>query len=158
MATYPLLRCPFLMKVFALLFVSVVAITESHAGTNAEAVIAAEKARDAALLSGDAESLANILSDDLRYIHSNGYLETKRVIVDDLAAKKLVYERLDTSGLVADEVTADVVVLSGKIDQRKFANGKWTELKLLFQSVWRNESGTWRLVNLQTVLPPPPAT
>ena len=146
------------MKLFTVAFVSLAAISTSHAGANADAVVAAEKARDVALLSGDAASLANILSDDLRYIHSNGYLETKRVIVDDLASKKLVYERLDTSDLVADEITPDVVVLSGKIDQRKLANGRWTELRLLFQAVWRIEAGTWRLVNLQTVLPPPLAS
>jgi ketosteroid isomerase-like protein len=147
-------RSPCLMKRIVLAFVSLVAISESHAGVNADAVIAAEKARGAALVAGDATRLADILSDDLRYIHSNGHLETKRVIVDDLAARKLVYERLVTSDLVPDEVTGDVVVLSGKIDQRKLANGRWSELKLLFQAVWRNEAGTWRIVNLQTVLPP----
>ena len=145
------------MKLRALALVSAAAISHSHAGANADAVVAAEKARDAALLAGDVASLAEVLSDDLRYIHTNGYLETKHVIVDDLASKKLVYERLDTSDLVADEITPAVVVLIGKIDQRKLANGNWTELRLLFQAVWRNESGTWRLVNLQTVLPPPPA-
>ncbi|HEY5550952.1 MAG TPA: hypothetical protein VIK52_03630, partial [Opitutaceae bacterium] len=73
------------------------------------------------------------------------------------AAKATAYEWMRTSDLVADEITPDVVVLSGKIDQRKLGGAGWANLVLLFQAVWRNESGTWRLVNLQTVLPPPPA-
>jgi hypothetical protein len=41
--------------------------------------------------------------------------------------------------------------------ERKLGSAGWGNLVLLFQGVWRNEAGTWRLVNLQTALPPPPA-
>lgn len=129
----------------------------SFSGPNANAVIAAEKARNAALVAADMPSIANLLSDELRYIHSNGRLETKQNVLDSYAAKKTAYEWMNTTDLVADEITPDVVVLSGKIDQRKLGSAGWANLVLLFQGVWRNESGTWRLVNLQTALPPPPA-
>lgn len=158
MASNPLPRCPHLARFLAVASPSLILASHSYAGANGDAVIAAEKARDAALLAGDAVAVANILSDDLRYIHTNGYHETKRMVVDALAEKKLAYERLDASDVVADEVRPDVVVLTGKLDQRKLSNGHWGDLKMLFQAVWRNESGTWRLVNLQTVLPPPPAS
>jgi hypothetical protein len=127
------------------------------AGENAAAVIAAEKERNSALVAADLPAIANLLSDDLRYIHSNGKLETKQNVLDSYAAKKTAYEWMRTSDLVADELTPDIVVLSGKIDQRKLGGAGWQNLVLLFQGVWRNESGTWRLVNLQTALPPPPA-
>lgn len=127
------------------------------AGVNGDAVIAAEKARNAALVAGDVTALASLLSDNLRYIHSTGKLETKAIVLDGIASKKTAYEWMKTTDLVADEITPDVVVLSGKIDQRKLGGTGWANLVLLFQAVWRNESGTWRLVNLQTVLPPPPA-
>ena len=127
------------------------------AGENTEPVIAAEKARNVALVAGDVTALDSLLSDDLRYVHSNGKLETKALVIEGIASKKSAYEWMRTSDLVADEITRDVVVLSGKIDQRKLGGAGWANLVLLFQAVWRNESGTWRLVNLQTVLPPPPA-
>jgi len=129
----------------------------ASAGANADAVIAAEKARNVALVAADMVAVANLLSDDLRYIHSNGKLETKQNVLDSFAAKKTAYEWMNTTDLVADEVAPDVVVLSGKIDQRKLGGAGWQNLVLLFQGVWRNEAGTWRLVNLQTALPPPPA-
>lgn len=131
------------------------AATGSQAPT--KAVIAAEQARRAALLSGDASAVAAVLADDLRYIHSNGKLEDKQAVVDGLASKAVAYERFELSGLEPRPITEDVVVLTGTIDQRKRSSGKWSELRLLFHAVWRNESGVWRLVSLQTVLPPAPA-
>jgi len=129
----------------------------SFAGTNGDAVIAAEKARNVALVGGDVPALADLLSDDLRYIHSTGKLETKLIVLEGIASKKTAYEWMKSTDLVTDEITPNVVVLTGKIDQRKLGGSGWADLVLLFQAVWRNESGTWRLVNLQTVLPPAPA-
>lgn len=130
--------------------------THMSAG-NADDVIAAEKARNVALVAGDMDAIANLLSDDLRYIHSNGKFENKKIVLDSFASKKTAYEWMRSYDLVADEVTDDVVVLTGKIDQRKLGSAGWANLVLLFQGVWRKESGTWRLANLQTALPPAPA-
>jgi hypothetical protein len=157
MATHPLPRFVVSTRLLAFLMFIAVPAGISFAGTNGDAVIAAEKARNVALVAGDVKALTDILSDDLRYIHSNGKLETKQIVLETIASKKTAYEWMRTSDLVADEVTPNVVVLSGKIDQRKLGGAGWAELVLLFQAVWRNESGTWRLANLQTALPPPTA-
>ena len=114
-------------------------------------IIAAEQARRVALLSNDVTALANLLSDDLKYVHSTGKRETKHDVLAGLSSKQVAYERFELSGLDAREITADVGVLTGTIDQRKFGNGKWSDVKLLFQAVWRNEAGTWRLISLQTL-------
>ena len=127
------------------------------AGTGSTgAVLAAEAARGEALRKGDAPTLASLLSDDLRYTHSNGKLERKSDAVGDLAQKKIAFERFETSDLNATEIAPGVVVLSGRVDQRKLSNGKWSDAKLLFHAVWRSEGGQWRLVSLQTALPPVP--
>lgn len=125
--------------------------------SNADDVIASEKARNIALVAGDLDAIANLLSDDLRYIHSNGKFENKKIVLDSFSSKKTAYEWMKSYDLVADEVTGDVVVLTGKIDQRKLGSTGWANLVLLFQGVWRKEAGTWRLTNLQTALPPAPA-
>jgi len=125
--------------------------------SNADDVIAAEKARNVALVAGDLDAIANLLSDDLRYIHSTGKFENKKIVLDSFVSKKTAYEWMRSYDLVADEVTDDVVVLTGKIDQRKLGSTGWANLVLLFQGVWHKEAGTWRLANLQTVLPPAPA-
>jgi ketosteroid isomerase-like protein len=119
-------------------------------------VIAAEQARAAALVKGDANTVAASLADDLIYIHSNGRRETKRDIVNGFETKTLKYEYFRLSDLEAREVTRDVTVLTGKINQRKFSSGQWGDAELLFHAIWRNDSGTWRLASLQTLKVPAP--
>lgn len=122
----------------------------------ADDVLAAEQARRAALLAGDAAKLGALLSDDLRYVHSSGKLESKSDVLAGFTSGKVAYERFDLSGLDVRVITPDVALVTGTIEQRKLTNGKWNDLKLLFQSVWRRESGAWRQVAIQTVQPPAP--
>ncbi len=122
----------------------------------ADAALAAEQSRRAALLAGDVAALDAVLADDLRYIHSNGKLETKAQVMELFASKQVAYRRYELANLEARRVTSDVVVVTGSIDQDKLSGGKWTELKLLFQAVWRRDAEGWRQVALQTVRPPEP--
>ncbi len=119
------------------------------------AVIAAEKARGVAILSADLKALDALMADDCRYTHSSGKVESKKDHIDTFV-NGLRYERFITSGIHGHSVTPDVVVLNGRIDQRKGVDGKMTDLNLFFQSVWRREATGWRLASLQTALAPAP--
>jgi hypothetical protein len=129
--------------------------TPAPAAGEAAAVLAADQARGAALRQSDAAALSALLSEELRYVHSNGRIESKRDAVDAVREGRVTYERFETSDVHAAQISAEVVVLSGKIDQRKVTDGRGADLRLLFHAVWRNEAGAWRLVSLQTALPPP---
>ncbi len=118
------------------------------------AVIARDVQRGEALLRGDAPQLADIYSDALLYIHSNGRVETKAEFVGALADKSLTYQQFLTEGVNGSQVTSDVVVLRGRIDQRKIVRGISGTAKLFFTSIWRRESGTWRMVGMQTATVP----
>ncbi len=120
------------------------------------AVLAAEKARGAALLAADLKTLGGLMADDCRYTHSSGKVESKKDHLDTFV-NGLRYERFVTSDIHGHVITPDVVVLNGKIDQRKGVAGKWGDLNLFFQAVWRREAGAWRLASLQTALAPAPA-
>jgi hypothetical protein len=124
-------------------------------GDNAvSAVIAQDVRRGEALLRGDANALADIYSDDLLYTHSNGRVETKAEFVGALADRSLTYQRFVTEGVNGSRIMSDVVVLRGRIDQRKIVSGQPGTAKLFFTSVWRLESGTWRMVAMQTAVIP----
>ena len=125
---------------------------------NTDEVIAAEKARGELLVAGDAKALDKVTCDNFRYVHSTGKVQDKAIFVGGIASGEIKYRRFELSNLVADEITPDVVALSGTIDQDKFSSGKWGEIRLLFLEVWKKESGTWKLCNIQTVFPPPPAS
>ncbi|MBL9214831.1 MAG: nuclear transport factor 2 family protein [Opitutaceae bacterium] len=146
-------------KLSLLLLLGILSASSMQASDSVtRAVIAGEKARNAALLAGDVNAVAAVLADDLRYIHSTGKLESKADILKAVTAKTLAYQRMETLNLNVAEVTPGVAVLTGTIDQRKLTpTGSWTDAKLLFQAVWRLDGGAWRLVAMQTALPPAPA-
>jgi len=129
-------------------------VAPSPATPAAAAVLAAEEARGAALRHGDAAALAALLSDELRYVHSNGRLESKAEILAGLSEKRVAYERYVVSEIHAAPVAPGVVVLNGRIDQRKLTRGQWGDALLFFHSVWRDEAGQWRLISMHTATAP----
>src|SRR5436190_11375648 len=62
---------------------------------NLAAVTAADEARVAAMREGDREKLTAIFSDDLRYAHSSGVVDTKASFTDVLATGKTKYVGYD---------------------------------------------------------------
>ena len=138
-------------------------VASSFAATSTDdaaisSVLAADRARGAALLSADASAMAKILAADFRYTHSNNKQETKATHIDSFV-QGMRYTRFETSSLRGHVITPDVVVVNGIIDQTKGKEGKETNNHLLFQAVWRkNASGDWQLTSLQTAAPPPPPT
>jgi len=53
----------------------------------------------------------------------------------------------------ARQIAADVIVLTGGQEMKKKLGPAWSEIKLRFMSVWRNEAGTWRMVAWQSMRP-----
>lgn len=118
-------------------------------------VIQAEHDRGQALLTGNLPALADLLSDDLDYTHSNGRKQTKQDVLADLKSGRSTYEHFALSDLAPRLIADGVVAVNGRIHQIKTKPNGRQEVKLLFLSVWRLEDESWRLVALQTVLPPP---
>lgn len=137
-------------------FAAMVGAIAAKADDAVAAVVARDVQRGEALLRGDAPALADIYSDALLYTHSNGRVETKAEFVGALADKSLTYHQFLTEFVNGSQITPDVVVLRGRIDQRKTVQGKPGTAKLFFTSVWRRESGTWRMIAMQTAMIPVP--
>jgi ketosteroid isomerase-like protein len=116
-------------------------------------VIAADQARGTALLAADTQALDRLLADDLFYRHSDGKQETKAIHIGTIT-DGLRYERFITSELRGHVISTEVVILTGKIDQKKLKAGKASEGQLMFQSVWRHESTGWRMAGMQTAVIP----
>jgi hypothetical protein len=140
------------MKRFLLLLVlSVVALRAADASV--EAVLRADNERLKTMMAGDGAALGQVLSDAMIFVHSDGRRESKADYLRNLMAGDTAYADARTSDLQAQRITADVVVLTGAQVMRKKLGADWSEINLRFQSVWRNESGTWRLVAWQSMRP-----
>jgi hypothetical protein len=113
----------------------------------------ADKARLAAMMSGDGDALARLMSDQLRFVHSDGRVEAKADYVKNMMAGDTAYADAKTSEVETMQVSSDVVVMLGVQEMRKRLGPTWSEIKLRYLAVWRNELGTWRMVAWQSARP-----
>jgi ketosteroid isomerase-like protein len=116
-------------------------------------VLRADQARIAAMMAGDGKALARLMSDQLRFAHSDGRVESKADYVNNLMAGETEYADAKTSGLETMQVSPDVVVILGVQEMKKRLGATWSDIKLRYLAVWRNENGTWRMVAWQSARP-----
>jgi hypothetical protein len=112
-----------------------------------------DAARLKAMGASDGAALAKILSDEVLFIHSDGRIEAKADYIKNMTAGDTAYTDLKTADVQARQIAADVVVLAGAQEMKKKLGAEWTDTKLRFLSVWRNEAGTWRMIAWQSLRP-----
>ena len=115
--------------------------------------VRADKARLTAMMAGDGEALARLMSDQLRFVHSDGRVESKADYVKNLMAGDTQYADSKTSELETMQVSPDVVVVLGVQEMRKRLGPDWSNIKLRYLAVWRSEGGTWRMIAWQSARP-----
>ena len=115
--------------------------------------VRADKARLAAMMAGDGEALGRLMSDQLRFVHSDGRVESKADYVKNLMAGDTAYADAKTSELETMQVSNDVVVVLGVQEMRKRLGPAWSDIKLRYLAVWRNENGAWRMIAWQSARP-----
>ena len=100
----------------------------------------------------DDESV-HLMSDQLRFVHSDGRVESKADYVKNLLAGDTAYTDVKTSAVEMMQVTPDSVVILGVQTMRKRLGPDWSEVTLRYLSVWRNEAGAWRMIAWQSARP-----
>jgi hypothetical protein len=142
------------MRYFLAVLLSVLGPIAHAAETDAvPAVLRADQARLAAMMAGDGKVLAALMSDELRFVHSDGRIETKDSYVKNLLAGDTAYADAKTSDVQALKPAPDIVVLIGAQEMRKRLGPTWSEIKLRYMAIWRNEGGTWRMFAWQSMKP-----
>ena len=129
------------------------AIASAHAEPAVISAVLAHKARLTAMMAGDGDALARLMSDQLRFVHSDGRVESKADYVKNMMAGDTQYSDAKTSELETMQVSPEVVVVLGVQDMRKRLGTEWSNIKLRYLAVWRNENGVWRMVAWQSARP-----
>jgi hypothetical protein len=130
-------------------------------GPAATALIAAVRAADdervVAVRSADPARLDAILSDQLRYTHSNAKVDTKQSYMDALVSHQTVYEVYEYQQRDFHVASADIVLMTGRmtIKARSAAGSFASDVSIL--AVWRLEAGKWRFLAWQSAKLTPPA-
>jgi ketosteroid isomerase-like protein len=117
------------------------------------AALRADNARLKAMMAGDGQALAELMSDQLRFVHSDGRVESKADYVKNLMAGDTAYTDAKTSELETMQISSEVVVILGVQEMRKKLGTTWSEIKLRYLAVWRNEGESWRMVAWQSARP-----
>lgn len=122
-----------------------------------DAVRAADDARVAAMLNPDKAILDAVLSDELRYAHSNGKVDTKASLTASLLggeAKYLSYKYTERNFRFP---APDVAVMAGRLEVQAKVDGVAMTTGISYLAVWRLENGRWKFFAWQSCKIPPAA-
>lgn len=143
---------------YILLLASLLTLIPLHAADDPQlaALRAADDERVAATIAADGTRLGAILSDDLRYAHSSGGVDTKAVFMEALVSGRSKYEviRYEERGFTFP--APGIALMTGRA-QVKVGNAKGgMDAVLGFLAVWREEKGKWRFLAWQSCKMPVP--
>jgi hypothetical protein len=117
---------------------------------------AADDVRVAATKAADREKLTEIFSDDLRYAHSSGTVDTKQSYIESLTSGRTKYLAIDYEERAFTFPAPKVALMTGRAHV-KVANATGdVDMVLSFLSVWREENGKWRFLAWQSCKLPSP--
>lgn len=109
-------------------------------------VIELEGLRYQALVDANLSSLDTLISDDVRYIHTNGIVDSKASLIESLASGKRKYLSIIA---VEQEVRqyGDLHIITGEIKIQYIARGDTYEALLAHTSVWLERSDQAQLIS-----------
>jgi len=123
------------------------------------AITAADDARVAAMLTPNQATLDMVLSDDLRYAHSNGKVDTKASLTASLLGGEAKYLSYQYTERAFRFPAPDVAVMAGRLEVQAKVDGVSMTTGISYLAVWRLEKGQWKFLAWQSckIPPAPPA-
>jgi hypothetical protein len=105
---------------------------------------------DKALLNRDSTELKHLLSDKLSYGHSNGWLQTRQNVIEDLYNGKIIYKQITPT---TPEIVVDGNIASARMiaDVDVVMDGKQLQFKLKVLQVWNRKNDHWEMFARQSV-------
>lgn len=122
------------------------------------AVKTADEARLSAMKSADRDKLAAIFSDDLRYSHSSGVVDTKASFIDVLTKGTTKYLSVDYEERNFSFPAPGIALMTGRAKFKIGTPNGEIDPTLAFLAVWRLEDGHWRFLAWQSCKLTPPAS
>ena len=107
------------------------------------ALTAVDDARVAAMLKPSKATLDTVLSDDLRYAHSNGKVDTKASLTSSLLGGEAKYVSYKYSERSFKFPAPDVALMAGRLEVQAVVDGISMTTGISYLAVWRLEKGQW---------------
>ena len=128
---------------------------ETYEEPNSTALAAADDARVAAMLKPNKATLDTVLSDDLRYAHSNGKVDTKASLTASLLGGDAKYVSYKYTERTFKFPAPDVATMAGRLEVQAIVDGVSMTTGISYLAVWRLEKGQWKFLAWQSCKIPP---
>lgn len=92
------------------------------------------------------DSLNNILDERVQYVHSNGWVQNKKEVIEDIRSGKLTMTNVKVSEAKA-RVYKGFVIVNGKGIFSIILDGKPLDIVLLYTEVYAKRQNGWLLVS-----------
>ncbi len=92
------------------------------------------------------DSLNAILDERIVYVHSNGWIQNKKEVIEDLKNGKLVMNRVTITEAAA-RVYKGFVIVNGKGVFNVIVDGNTVDVQLLYTEVYAKRENGWLLVS-----------
>jgi ketosteroid isomerase-like protein len=115
-----------------------------------KALQSADDARVAAMRSPDSLALSALLSEDLRYAHSNGVVDTRASLMEVLLTGKTKYLGFEYQERNFTFPVPGIALMNGRARVKAATSGGEMDSTLSFLAVWREEAGQWRFLAWQS--------
>jgi len=109
-------------------------------------VIALHQKKFDFMISKQFDSLSLLLDADLKYIHSNGWVESKEDLLANLRSEKLVYKQVTVSETKVN-LTHHVAIVSGKGLFSVILENQKLEIPLMYSEIYVKQKGKWLLLH-----------
>ena len=109
-------------------------------------VLTLSKKKFSWLVNKQLDSLGNVLDEQLMFIHSSGWTETKQEILADLQSGKLTYKNIDVLQSSV-RLFGDCAVVTGKGKFVAVADGKELIVDLMYTEVYVKKKKQWLLAS-----------
>lgn len=122
-------------------------------GKDEQAVAQAVEKLRKAMIDADRTTLENLTSDKLTYGHSPGYVEDKKLFIDNIMSNKSDFVTMDLSDQTIS-ISDNVGLVRHKLDAKTNNDGVPGEAHLLVLLVWQKKGNQWKLLARQAVKQP----
>ena len=92
------------------------------------------------------DSLNNLLDERVQYVHSNGWVQNKKEVIEDIRLGKLVMNKVTVTDATA-RVYKGFVIVNGKGIFSVIMDGKPLDISLLYTEVYAKRQNGWLLVS-----------
>ena len=105
---------------------------------------------DKALLQKDEGVLKSVLHPDLSYGHSNGWIQSKSDVVNDLKNGKLVYNKIENNSSAIVNINKKWATVKTNTNAEGAVNGAAFKLTLHIMQFWMKTKKGWQLIARQS--------